>query len=431
MQLLLFSIIEFMILFWAITYTTQIKMSIKRILSYILLSMCPSIIIFQSMGQWQGIIFLLLSSFIYFYWLSKGFLTLIHICFVLIIGILIDNLSQYVMTALPYDFLPGILEHYCIFTVLYIVSMIIYQQTTRKIYMLIGEMKSAYLLILFIALVTMSTFYINIYLTDYLSVDNLLKFNIITQLTYFAIMLFVLYLTIVNIKKESHFRNVEFETKQFTDYMHSLELINNDMQKFRHDYSNILFTMQGYIENDDFEELKKYFKKHIFSAEEDTLKRNMRLANLSNLRITGIKGLILTKTFQAEKESISVNIEIPDIINEMSMNVIDIARILGIFLDNAIEANIQTNALKEINIAIFKSMSDSTIIIIENTIDDNSVMVDKIFKEGFSTKGENRGKGLSTVKSIINNYPNVMLHTNVNNGLFTQIIEMKKSEGIN
>lgn len=48
--------------------------------------------------------------------------------------------------------------------------------------------------------------------------------------------------------------------------MHSLELINNDMQKFRHDHANILVTMQGYIEIEDFDGLKTYFKKHIFSA---------------------------------------------------------------------------------------------------------------------------------------------------------------------
>ncbi|HWJ77944.1 MAG TPA: GHKL domain-containing protein, partial [Niallia sp.] len=253
---------------------------------------------------------------------------------------------------------------------------------------------------------------------------------IITQITYFTIMLFVLYLTIVNIKKENHFRRVEIETAQFTDYMRSLEVINNDMQKFRHDHANILASMQGYIEINDFEGLKKYFRKHIFSAEEDTLKRNMRLANLSKLQITGIKGLILTKTLQAEKEGITVNIEVPDVIDELSMNIIDIARILGIFLDNAIEANMQNHTDKEIDIAIFKSRSNSIMIIIENTIeDDHSVKIDKIFNDGFSTKGDNRGKGLSTVRSIINTYPNVVLRTNVNNGVFSQIIEMEKSEG--
>ncbi|MBM7610037.1 two-component system sensor histidine kinase AgrC [Lysinibacillus composti] len=430
MELFILSIIEFIILFWAISYATQIKMSIKRILAFILLSMCPSILIFQLIGQWQGIVFLLVSSFTYFFWLSRAFLTLIHICFVLIIGVFTDNLTQVVMKAFPYDALPGMLEHYCIFTVLFILCIIIYKHSTRKIYKLLEEMKTAYILILIIALVTMSTFYINLYLTEYLSEDNLLKFNIITQITYFTIMLFVLYLTIVNIKKENHFRRVEIETAQFTDYMRSLEVINNDMQKFRHDHANILASMQGYIEVNDFEGLKKYFKKHIFSAEEDTLKRNMRLANLSKLQITGIKGLILTKTLQAEKEGITVNIEVPDVIDELNMNIIDIARILGIFLDNAIEANMQNHTDKEIDIAIFKSRSNSIMIIIENTIeDDHSVKIDKIFNDGFSTKGENRGKGLSTVRSIINTYPNVVLRTNVNNGVFSQIIEMAKSEG--
>lgn len=425
--------IEFVLIFWAVTYTTQIKFSFKGILTYVLLIILPTTLIYQSIGQWQGIIYLIISSFIYFFWLSKDFLIFLHICFVLIIGILADNLTQYLTTVILLGILPDILLHYCVFFVLFIISILMYRILTRKIYKLIGELKTAYILILFVALVTMSTFYINIYLTDYLSQDSLLKFNIITQIIYFTIMIFVLYITIVNTRKENHFRKIELETAQFTNYMHSLELINNDMQKFRHDHANILFTMQGYIEINDFEGLKKYFKKHIFTAEEETLKRNKRLANLSKLRITGIKGLILTKTLQAEKEGISVNVEISDIIDEINMNVIDIARILGIFLDNAIEANNQydTHSEKEINIAIFNSITGSTIIIIENTFEDDSLMIDQIFTDGFSTKGEKRGKGLSNVKSIINNYPNVTLNTNINNRLFTQIIEVTKNEGFN
>lgn len=421
---LLFFVIEFSLIFWAITFTSQIKVTIKRILAFILLVFCPTILCFLLLGQWIGIIYLLASAFIYFFWLSKGVLTLIHICFVVIFGILTDNLTQYVMRPFPDDVLPGNLEHYCVFIILFIASILIYQVLSRKIYQFFGEEKPAYIFVLFIALLTMSTFYINIYLTEFLSKDTLLKFNIITQLTYFGIVCSVLYITVMILKKQNHFRKVEFEAAQFTDYMNSLELINNDMQKFRHDYANILFTMQGYIEINDFEGLKKYFKKHIFSAEEDTLKRNQRLANLSNLQIIGIKGLILTKTLQAEKEGIEVDIEIPGIIDEISMNVIDISRILGIFLDNAIEANSQVNDHKEINIAIYESMSDSIIIIIENTINGDSPKVEQIFTDGFSTKGANRGKGLSTVKNIINQYPNVCLNTSLHEGFFSQVIEV-------
>lgn len=418
----LFLIIDFILIFWAVIYTTKIQINSKRILAYILIIPCPTTLIYLWIGQWQGILFLIVSSFSYFWWLSKGFFTFIHICFVLIIGVLTDNITQYIMITSPFDFLLDTIEQYFIFAVLFTINIIIYQLATRKLYMVFGRMNGAFVLILFVAFVTMSTFYINIYLTEYLSQDYLLKFNIITQIIYFTIMLFVLYLTSKNIEKENKVQKIQFETAQFTDYMLSLELINNDMKKFRHDYLNILFTMQGYIDTDDFEGLKKYFKKHIFSAEENTLKMNKQLANLSKLQITGIKGLILTKSLQAENEGISVNVEVPDVIADINMNIIDIARILGVFFDNAIEANNQVDSQKIIDIVFFKSNSDSLIIIIENTIVTDLVNLEQIFEEGFSTKGENRGKGLSTVKDILKSYPNVTLNTNVTNKLFTQII---------
>lgn len=429
---LLFLIIEFSLIFWAITFLTNIKITIKRVLAFILVVICPTALNFVIFGQWLGIIYFIVSSFTYFYWLARGFSTLIHICLVVIIGIIADNLAQFTMVVYPYDVLPGILEQYIIFIIIFISCAVIYKLVSKKIYQLLGLTKTAYVFILSIVFITMCTFYINLYLTDYFSQDTILKFNIFSQLTYFGFMCIVLYITIINLKKENHFREIEIEKEQFADYMHSLELINHDMQKFRHDYANILSTMQGYMEINDLEGLKNYFKQHIMSAEGDTLKRNQRLANLSNLHITGIKGLLLTKALQAEKEGIEVDIEIPGEIEEIAMNVIDISRILGIFLDNAIEATSHVENGKEINIAIMKSMKDSIIIIIENTVQEESILLEQIFKEGFSTKGENRGKGLSTVQSIINQYPDVMLNTNVENGLFIQKLEVEmKMQSIN
>ncbi|MGE7093776.1 sensor histidine kinase [Lysinibacillus sp. NPDC048646] len=421
MNLLVF-ITEFTLFFFAVTYTSEIKSSIKSILIYILFAIIPTILIFQFIGQWHGILFLVISSLIFFFIISKTFLVLIHICFVLIIGILSDNIAQFITI----DSFSRLLEHYIIFSALFIVFIIIYKISTQTIYKLIGEVKSVLLFTFFISIMTMSTFYINIFLTDYFSQTSILKFNIYIQITYFAILLLILILTVINLKKENKCREIEFETKQFNNYMHSLELINNDMQKFRHDYANILFTMQGYIELNDFKGLKVYFKEHILTAEEDTLKRNKNLASLSKLQVTGIKGLILTKLFQAEKQDIIFNIEIPDVIDEFDMNIVDLARIIGIFFDNAIEASSSCQQSKEINVALFKGLSNSLIFIIENTFDDHSVPIDQLFNDGFSTKKNDRGKGLNTAKRIINSYPNIMLNTNVSSGTFTQIIEINE-----
>jgi two-component system sensor histidine kinase AgrC len=48
----------------------------------------------------------------------------------------------------------------------------------------------------------------------------------------------------------------------------------------------------------------------------------------------------------------------------------------------------------------------------------------KIFQKAFSTKGENRGLGLSNLKEIINNYKNVSLDTAIETEEFIQNIEI-------
>ena len=48
-----------------------------------------------------------------------------------------------------------------------------------------------------------------------------------------------------------------------------------------------------------------------------------------------------------------------------------------------------------------------------------------LFKQGFSTKGENRGLGLSNLKEIIDKYKNVTLDTFIKNELFFQEITIK------
>lgn len=138
-------------------FIAQLKINHKHILVYALAVFFP-ILIFLWISQWQGIIFIIISFFLYFYWLTKRFLTLIHLCFVVIIGVITDNVSQYVTKALPYNFLPGILEQYCLFIILFMIGTVIYHLVTRRIYIVFGTKKSPYILIMFIAFVTMSTF---------------------------------------------------------------------------------------------------------------------------------------------------------------------------------------------------------------------------------------------------------------------------------
>ncbi|MBC6309051.1 hypothetical protein HCJ66_05740 [Listeria sp. FSL L7-1582] len=55
----------------------------------------------------------------------------------------------------------------------------------------------------------------------------------------------------------------ERELVQLRDYTEKLELLNSDMSLFKHDYINILASIQGYITDGDIDSLDRYFNETI------------------------------------------------------------------------------------------------------------------------------------------------------------------------
>lgn len=118
----------------------------------------------------------------------------------------------------------------------------------------------------------------------------------------------------------------------------------------------------------------------------------------------------------ADEASVPVNIEIPDTIDTIAIDIIDLTRVIGIFLDNAIEVSAMMND-PQINIA-FISRNTEIIIVFENRIMEDNLVISRLFQEHYSTKGNERGLGLSNVKAILSNYPNVSLNTYIENHWF-------------
>ena len=97
---------------------------------------------------------------------------------------------------------------------------------------------------------------------------------------------------------------------------------------------------------------------------------------------------------------------------------------LGIFLDNAIEAA-SGSGERRVNILI--SEKDNKIIIeISNTFSDKALSTDKIFDKGVSSKGQNRGLGLYKVKEIVKRYSTVTLDTCIDDEMFLQRLTIQK-----
>ena len=105
--------------------------------------------------------------------------------------------------------------------------------------------------------------------------------------------------------------------------------------------------------------------------------------------------------------------EIPWHIFSDEIDFLDFVRIIGIFLDNAMEEAVNTEE-KEITI-LLTGRENACEIRIENSIRPQKEVV-----AGLSDKGLGRGNGLLIADQILKRYPNIILNSYTRNGIFVQ-----------
>ncbi len=269
---------------------------------------------------------------------------------------------------------------------------------------------------------------ITIYLFDNLipgqngSISKMIYNNILHVTGYLLVILF-LFLAM----RCSYLEKIQTEAKQkalqdLQDYTHNLEIMYNSLRSFKHDYVNILLSMSGYIANNDMDELKQFFESKIFPTKNLIDQGDYKLNQLSNIGVLEIKSLLSAKLIYAHESGIDVTIDIPDRVDSFPMDTVDLARILGIFLDNAMEAA-PTAEQPQIGLNIIQHKAGVSIII-SNRFQDNGIVLHKLKQSGFSTKTRHQGIGLSNAQKIISSYDNVLLETTMQCGCFTQCMEL-------
>lgn len=246
-----------------------------------------------------------------------------------------------------------------------------------------------------------------------------ISLNLLLVFSYFILIALLITTSNENIKKNLEWEYREKELSQLKEYTNNLENLSNDLRSFRHDQVNIFHIIGAYIEIENIKGLKEFYYRELMPESKKILEKNLSYTLLMHIKIDALKGLLSFKISNAESKNIKMKIEIMEDITELSINLIDICRIIGILFDNAIEATILCDD-KYIQFFICKN-KNSTTFIINNSCLQNTPPVHKIYEKNFSTKGANRGIGLKTVKNILNEkYNNVHLNTSIDNLVFTQ-----------
>lgn len=209
-------------------------------------------------------------------------------------------------------------------------------------------------------------------------------------------------------------------------YSETYEKLIDEKSKQQHENKNQLIIVRSMIEDSKKNKPAVEYIDKLLNIEEENKDYNY-LNKLKNIP-TGIKGLIYYKIEQMKKLKIEVYLDVPKkLINKhlksCETNLKDLSRILGVYLDNAKEAASEaTNKYIIIELVESKEFIEFNI---SNTYN-GTINMDRLDKEGYTTKGKGHGYGLSLVNDIIKKNDVFKQSRNINGMYYVQNLKIKK-----
>lgn len=271
----------------------------------------------------------------------------------------------------------------------------------------------------------MNYFYI-ILIVIYLIVSkNGLEF--ILKSNYYINILFmfsIVGIIIIILNNESKYDNLKEENRQMLNYVTKYEKIITAQGKTNHEFKNQLMVIRGYAQMHS-DKIIEYIDEIV----EDSNKAGSSylISQLNNFPDGGIKGLLYYKLSIMEDEKIkySINVEkgVKSNLKKLSTNNYkNITKILGVLLDNAIDAS-KKSKTKKINISVIKDKKN-IVFKIYNTYK-GKIDIEKI-GTGYSSKGKGHGYGLRLVKDIINENKVFDISHDLEDNYFVSSLYIKK-----
>ena len=235
--------------------------------------------------------------------------------------------------------------------------------------------------------------------------------------------IFVLVLVIGNSFMQAYKNNqLILQYDNLLSFIKKYETEIDNQRTMRHETKNQLLTIKSKIID---KEKPTAIVDYIDTILNDGRKINhAEYAKLKYLPSNGLKGLFYFKMITAEEKNIHVEVSIAKGIEDGFLSKLDtnnfnqIGKVLGVYLDNAIESA-EITKKKSLCIEAF-TKTDEVIFVISNTYDPN------IKKIGRSTKGVGRGYGLLLANSIISNNSRLSSSTEVTPEVYIKKLSIKK-----
>ncbi len=227
-------------------------------------------------------------------------------------------------------------------------------------------------------------------------------------------------------KEKAQNNHISSEYENLLDYVKVYENAVEEKSKNQHEYKNQLILLKGMLGKTNKKALN--YINELLNTDSENEDINW-LNKLKYVPQGGLKGLLYYKIQEMLKEDVKIFVDVsPELEKSTNSRIInkllgDVSKVIGVYIDNSIEA---VRNLKEKYIVIEFYIENKNIVFSISNNYNGSIDIDKVDREGYTTKGTGHGYGLSLVRDIIDKNDKLSQKRELNGIYFVQKLYIKK-----
>lgn len=199
------------------------------------------------------------------------------------------------------------------------------------------------------------------------------------------------------------------------NYNQSIEQLYRDIRTVKHDSENILISLKDSIDSGDIESITQVYETVVQQSATSMRRPGYELSLLDNIKEAVVPSVMNSKLLEAQHYGIVLYIEIPDVIDDLPIKLLDLIVLFTGLVDNAIETA-KGSRRPFLSIAYFKQ-DGKQFFIIENSTKTNRVDMVSLF--------DDRQKSLPRFFEILDGHPQITLSSKSDHYRLRQLLEMR------
>lgn len=256
----------------------------------------------------------------------------------------------------------------------------------------------------------------------YIAFRGIMTYQFLLTSLLILALIFIVLITITD-RNQRHLETINeirLQDQIQADYARLIQDQHLEMRQFRHDYHNIMWSLEAFIQTEDWQGLTNFYRQELLGLLEGPESQHV-LTAIARIKNPLIQNLLNVKISLALNQGIEVSLEVPETIEITQTEILPLIRVLGSLLDNAIEGaeSLAPDQGPQIHLAIM-TIDQYEVIVIKNSFAGSVQDLNQLSQPGYSSKGQGRGLGLATVSSIVNQNPGLNLRTSIQGGYFSQ-----------